>query len=274
MADENVSTETPGATAVAPAPVTQTTPEGPAWIPQDLRGNASLAKFKTADEVAKAYVNLESAYGKKIEDHLKPDADPAVAARIRTAMGVPEASNGYEDVKVPEGYQVDPNIVGGFKEAAFKAGMSKAQANAMQEWFIGTHLEANTSLVAQQAEAREKAMGELDKKWGAAKTRNLALVHQVVAEHGNAELRAALDETGAGNHPAVLEFLAGLGGKLGEDNLITPNTGGLTLEDARKEMQAIRATGQKDAYWNNNHPGHKQAVDRMSYLTQYTSNAL
>lgn len=275
MADDNVVVTTPETTPAptTPAPTTPTTPEGPSWIPQDLRGNASLTKFKTADEAFKAYVNLESAYGKKIEDHLKPDADPAVQSRVRAAMGVPEAANGYEDVKVPEGYQVDPTIVGSFKEAAFKAGISKAQANAMQEWFITRHLEANTTEAAQRVEAKEQALAALDQRWGAAKTRNIALVHQLMSEHGGPDLKAAMDETGAGNHPVVLEWMAKMASKMGEDNLITPTAGGLTLEDARKEMVTIRSNA-KGPYWNGSDPGHKAAVERMQYLTQYTSNAL
>jgi hypothetical protein len=273
MADENAE-KAPETPAGNPNP--SPTPEATAasWIPQDLRGNASLTKFKTADEALKAYVNIESAFGKKFEEHLKPDADPAVQARIRTAMGVPEAANGYEDVKVPEGYQVDTGIVGSFKETAFKAGLSKAQANSLQEWFIGQHLEQNTNLAASKVAEKEAALVELDKRWGAAKSRNVAMIQQLVAEHGGADVKAALDETGAGNDPRVLEFLARMAGKMAEDNLITPTAGGLTVADALKEMQTIRATDQKGAYWNKDHAGHKAAVERMQYLTQYTSNAL
>jgi hypothetical protein len=276
MADENAGTPAPETAAGNPTPNPEPKAEAPAasWIPQELRGSASLTKFKTAEDALKAYINLEGAFGKKFEEHLKPDADPAVQARIRAAMGVPEAANGYEDVKLPEGYEVNKELVGSFKETAYKAGLSKSQANALQEWFIGQHLDQNTSMAAQRAQERDAAMVELDKRWGAAKTRNVAMVQQLVAEHGGAELKAALDETGAGNNPAVLEFLARMAGKMAEDNLMTPAPGGLTVEDAKKEMQAIRGTSQKDAYWNSSHPGHKQAVERMSYLTQFVSNAL
>ena len=274
MADDNANVPAPETVPGNPTP--SPTPEVPAasWIPQELRGNASLTKFKSSDEALKAYVNIESAFGKKFEEHLKPDADPAVQARIRSALGVPEAANGYEDVKVPEGYQVDPGIVGSFKEAAFKAGISKSQANAMQEWFIGQHLEQNTALAASKVAEKEQALADLDKRWGAAKTRNIALVHQLMSEHGGPDLKAAMDETGAGNHPVVLEWMAKMASKMGEDNLITPTAGGLTLEDARKEMGAMRQGDQKSAYWNSSNPGHKQAVERMQYLTQYVTNAL
>lgn len=271
MADENASVVTaPETTKTAPAP--EPTPAA-SWIPQELRGSASLTKFKTADDALKAYVNLESAFGKKIEDHLKADADPAVQARIRGAMGVPEGANGYEDAKVPDGYEVDKVIVGSFKETAFKAGLSKAQANVLQEWFIGQHLDQNTAQAVARVQEKEAALAELDKRWGAAKTRNIGMIQQLVAEHGGAEVKAALDETGAGNDPRVLEFLAKMAGKMAEDNLITPVSGGMTVEDAKKEMQALRAD-QKGPYWTKDHAGHKQAIERMQYLTQFVSNAL
>ena len=275
MPDDNVAPATPEAVAGNPTPIQAPTPEPAAsWIPQELRGSASLTKFKTADDALKAYVNLESAFGKKFEEHLKEDADPSVKARLRAAMGVPEGANGYEDARVPEGYEVDKGIVGSFKETAFKAGLTKPQANALQEWFIGQHLEQNTAQAAARVAEKEAALVELDKRWGAAKNRNVAMIQQLVSEHGGADVKAALDETGAGNDPRVLEFLARMAGKMAEDNLITPHAGGLTVEDARKEMLAMRSGDQKSAYWNSSHAGHKEAVARMQYLTQYVSNAL
>ena len=275
MADENAGTPAPETPAGNPQPTPQPEPQQPvaSWIPQELRGSASLTKFKTADDALKAYVNLESAFGKKFEEHLKEDADPSVKARLRAAMGVPEGASGYEDVKVPEGYEVDKGIVGSFKETAYKAGLTKAQANSLQEWFIGQHLEQNTAQIAARVQEKEAALAELDKRWGAAKNRNVAMVQQLVSEHGGAEVKAALDETGAGNDPRVLEFLARMAGKMAEDNLIQPTAGGLTVEDAKKEMQAIRSDP-KSPYWHKEHAGHKQAVERVQYLTQYVSNAL
>ena len=277
MADENAVVQAPETQqAIPPTTNTETKAADAAtgWLPQALRGEASLTKFKSQEDALKAYVNLESAFGKKFEEHLKEDADPSVKARLNAARGVPEASIGYEDVKVPEGYEVDKGIVGSFKETAFKAGLTKSQANSLQEWFIGQHLDQNTAQAAARVQEKEAALAELDKKWGAAKTRNVAMIQQLVAEHGGADVKAALDETGAGNDPRVLEFLARMAGKMAEDNLITPTAGGLTVEDARKEMMTIRSGDQKSAYWNQSHPGHKQAVERMQYLTQYTSNAL
>lgn len=278
MPDENANTPAPESPAGNPNPNQNPDPKGAdaptGWLPQSLRGEASLSKFKSQEDALKAYVNLESAFGKKFEEHLKEDADPTIKARLNAARGVPEAPIGYEDPKTPEGYEIDKGIVGSFKEVAFKAGLGKGQASLLQDWFIEQHLNANTSEMQGRVQAKEAALAELDKRWGAAKTRNVAMIQQLVAEHGGADVKAALDETGAGNDPRVLEFLAKMAGKMSEDNLMVPAPGGLTVEDASKEMQTMRAQDQKSAYWNSSHPGHKQAVERMQFLTQYVSNAL
>lgn len=278
MPDDNANAPAPESKQGNPNPSPETKPApaesaAPSWIPQELRGNASLSKFKTADDAIKAYVNLESAFGKKIEDHLKADADPAVQARIRAAQGVPEGAAGYDDPKTPEGVELDKAIVGSFKETAHKAGLTKSQAAALQDWFINASLERETTQMATRVQEKETALAELDKRWGAAKPRNIAMIQQLVAEHGGAEVKAALDETGAGNDPRVLEFLAKMAGRMAEDNLITPVSGGLTVEDAKKEMQSIRSD-MKGPYWNKDHAGHKQAVERVQHLTQFVSNAL
>lgn len=275
MADENAAPAAPETQQAIPP----TTPEpkvadaATGWLPQSLRGEASLSKFKSQEDALKAYVHLESAFGKKFEEHLKEDADPAVKARLKAAMGVPEAPVGYEDPKVPEGYDLDKGIVGSFKETAYKAGLTKSQASTLQDWFIGQHLETNTSQAAARVAEKEAALAELDKRWGAAKNRNVAMIQQLVSEHGGAEVKAALDETGAGNDPRVLEFLAKMAGKMSEDNIMHPAPGGLTVEDAKKEMMTIRSD-MKGPYWDKSHAGHKTAVERVQYLTQYVSNAL
>lgn len=275
MADENAAPAAPETPAGNPTPTPEPKPAdaGAGWLPQDLRGHASLTKFKSAEDALKAYVNLESAFGKKFEEHLKEDADPAVKARLRAAMGVPEAAAGYEDPQVPEGYDLDKGIVGSFKETAYKAGLTKGQANALQSWFIERHLETNTSQMAARVAEKEAALAELDKRWGAAKNRNVAMIQQLVSEQGGPDVKAALDETGAGNDPRILEFLAKMAGRMSEDNLMQVAPGGLTVEDAKQEALKIRSD-MKGPYWDKSHPGHKQAVERVQYLTQYISNAL
>lgn len=126
------------APAAAPAPAPADTR---GWVPETLRGHKSLEKFKTPADVAQAYANLEGAFGKKFEEHLKPDADPEIRARVRSALGVPEAPNGYEDPPVPEGRVLDANITGGFKEQAHKLGISKSAAKGLMEWYLGMELE-------------------------------------------------------------------------------------------------------------------------------------
>ncbi len=260
-ADNGAAPGEPGKPAAAPA--------AQEWIPQDLRGHKSLAKFKSPEEVAKAYVNLESAYGKRFEEYLKPDAPEEVRSRVRAAMGVPGAAEEYDNPSVPEGVTVDDGIVKSFKGKAHELGVPKAQAKALMDWYVAQELDRATRLQAEAAQEKERSMKALREKWGAAADRNIGMAQRVVAEYGGADLKAALDETGAGNHPAVLAFLARLGQTLAEDNLIDAKVVTTSVEDAKKEIAAIKSAAMKDRnhpWVNKKHPEHAAVLARMSAL--------
>lgn len=241
----------------------------PDWIPADLRGHKSLTKFKNPAEVAKAYVNLESAFGKRFEDYLKPDAPEDVKAKVRAAMGVPGSPEEYDSPAVPEGVTLDERLVNQFKSQAYKLGIPKAQAKALMDWYVTAEIERVTQFQAEAARQKEEGMKALRERWGGAADRNVALAQRVVAEYGGSELKQALDESGAGNDPAVIAFLARIGQTLAEDNLIDPKTLTTSVEEARKEIARIKAEAAKDRkhpYVDRTHPDHARVVAEVQRL--------
>jgi len=281
MPNENATPVAPeggsGNPPAAPAPAAIVAESAPApadtrsWVPDKLRGHKSLEKFKSVDDALNGYINLEGSYGKKFEEHLKEDAAPEIKARVRAAMGVPDSVAGYEPPKAPEGYTLDEGLVSNFQKIAHEAGLSKSAWQKLSDSFVQLEMERMTQRSAESAKAQETGMAELNKKWGAAAPRNLGLVHKVVAEYGGAELRAALDETGAGNDPRVVAFLARMGQTLAEDNLMTPNPVGVSVDDAKKEIAAIRAAAvadRKHPYTNKEHPQHKEFLAKMAALNE------
>jgi len=242
-----------------------------AWMPEKLKGHKSLEKFKTAEDALTGYINLEGAFGKKFEEHLKADAPDDVKARVRGALGVPEAPAGYDAPAVPDGHKLDETLVGGFREIGHKAGLSKGQFKTLTDWFINMELERSTKIGQDRSEAEHKGMETLTKEWGAAAPRNIALCQQVVAEVGGAELAAYLNESGATNDPRMVKFLTKLGGMLQEDKMITPNPIGISADDAKAELAKIRGEAGKDKkhpYLDKNHPEHKAVVQKVHELTQ------
>jgi len=115
-------------------------------------------------------------------------------------------------------------------------------------------------------------MAALTKQWGAAAPRQIALCHRVVAEMGGPELKAALDESGAGNDPRIVSFLAKIGQTLEEDNLIAPVQVGMDEKAAVKEIAKIqgerKAQGNKHPLNDKRHPEHAEATKKYQGLFQ------
>lgn len=265
------------AAAAALAAGKQPEPDARAWVPEKLKGHKSLEKFKTTEDALTGYLNLESAYGKKFEENLKDDAAPEIRARVDAALGVPKASTEYELAEAPKGADgkpqltLDETVASSFKEVAHKARLSKAQVKALSEWQINLELGRSTMGAQERKAAEAKGMEALNADWGAAATRNIAHVQQLVGEVGGADVAAYLNESGATNDPRMVKFLHRLAVKLQEDNLMTPNPVGLSTDDAAKELAAIRKDAKTNGYLDRDHPDHKRIVARVHELTQLTS---
>lgn len=243
-------------------------PNVPAWIPEDLKGHKSLTKFKDPVEVAKAYVSLESMVGKRVE--IPADDAPAeVKAAWRTKIGVPDTADGYDRPGVPDGVTINEDIFTAARGKFHEIGLSKAQGKALTEWFIGKELELGARGEQERAKQKEDGMAALNTKWGVAAPRQIALCQRFVAEVGGPELQAALNETGAGNDPRVVEALAKAGRMMEESNMITAVNTGTSAEEAIAEIAKIREARSKDKKHPLNdkaNPGYKEAAKRFADL--------
>lgn len=244
------------------------------WLdgaPEPLKANKSLTKFKDPYALGEAYVNLESMLGKRFEDHLKPDAPDEIKGRVRAAMGVPEAANGYEDPKLPEGVEItNKELLGGFKEAAFKAGLSKTQAGALMGWYLEQEMGQVAGAEAEIKASYEAGEKALKGEWGAAYDYKVGLCQSVVATLGP-DFKAALDETGAGNDPRVVKALTKVGEILSEEGILKPVTEARGPKQAAEEYAKLQAEALKDPkhpWMNKNHPEHDAWVRKMAGLAQ------
>ena len=195
-------------------------------LPDDLKTYPGLAKFKTDDpkesfaSALRSYVNLEKMKGNMVSI---PDekTDPAIAKEFWAKVGVPAEAAGYDPPALPEGYQADQGLVEGFNKVALEAKIPKSAAKKLMDWYIQQDVQHQQDLQKGYQEEMSKAMDGLRQKWGAAADHNVALAQQVVADIGVPGLKEALEETGAGNNPAIIEFLAKVGKFLSEDSIIT-----------------------------------------------------
>lgn len=110
-------------------------------------------------------------------------------------------------------------------------------------------------------------MAELRKEWGAGAEMQIKSAQQAVREVGGDELIDVLEQTGLGNHPALIKTFAKIGAIIGEDDAVFRDTVRTGSDEAKAKIAAIKAD-KKHAYWVREDPGHKAAVDEMGKLYQ------
>lgn len=141
----------PSAAGEAPAPAPQAAPERPAWLPE---------KFKTPEDLAKAYAELEKKIGS-----MGQKAAPAKAARSPAPSMSPEAAAEVVTVQAETAVRtadLDPDALD--EEFATSGRLSpetyaKAEKAGISREFLDRYVEARAVLVQKQAEELMAAAG-------------------------------------------------------------------------------------------------------------------
>jgi len=147
------------------------------WRPESLRGETALEKYKGPEDAFKALVEAQKLIGKKA-DPLAPPAEDApqeekdaFSAKLRELRGVPTEDKVAEAYAVevpknaPEGYAVNPELVGAFQGIAHKAGLAPAEFKELAAGYVQMEIQA-IAAARQDAKARqEKAETALVKEW-------------------------------------------------------------------------------------------------------------
>lgn len=180
-------------------------PEWLSQLPEDLRGDATLSRFATPEELARGHV----------EAHKLAKAKSAVAHDVAVdnfdvfAASRPPEAAAY-DVTIPEGYS--PEYADWFRGTAHKVGLHPAQAKALAE--------ANNEFMAAEQQRQQEAVAAFKTQYnqgGGDYDAMLATTHDMLKEMG---MDGAIDglnafEAVTKSAPA-LEFLFGLAKRFGE----------------------------------------------------------
>lgn len=268
------------APAPAPAPDPAAAP-GTDWrssLPEDVRGDKSLESIKGKDwteagpTLVKNYINGQKMIGGSIRIPGK-DAKPEEIAAYREKLGVPATADKY-DLKPPATLEkfFTGDLATSFRGMAHKAGYTSEQANALLEWYGSTVGVAQNTL----AMSGKDAAAVLKTEWGGAYEKNLTLAQRAVREAGGTELLKYLDDTGLGNHPALVRAFARMGLLMAEDGSIPGDIVGVPgPAEAQAKINAIMADP-KDLYHGKfaGTPGHTERVAEVSRLYQLLYSAV
>lgn len=253
----------PGAAAGGNAPKT--------WLdsmPEELRDNATLKKYKGVDELANAYINAQKHISAEKIVIPGKGATEADWTNVFKKLGLPEGLDKYE---LKFGEKTDKQFADSFKEQAFKSGVLPTQAQKLVEWFDKQASTGAVELQKAQVADIEKGLNGLKAEWGDAYQANMARAVRAVNELGGKEVMAAFDATGAGNDPRILKFLAGVAKTLWkEDSSAGAGTGANNLnsvspDQAQAQIKSIQGDT-THPYHHADHPAHKEAVKEMQKL--------
>ena len=151
-----------------------------------------------------------------------PESNAADGGEQADQDGAPES---YAEFTAPEGVQFDQAAIDAFTPIAKDLGLTQAQAQRLVDVYAGQADRVAQGLQAKHAETvagwQQEARADPD-IGGAKLPETIAHGMRALDQFGSPELSTLMDQTGLGNHPAVIRFFAAVGQQVADD-AIDPN---------------------------------------------------
>ena len=239
-------------------------------LPEEYRNEPSLRNFKDVGGLAKSYLSAQRMVG--AEHIAKPSQSWTDDQwdQHYVHSGRPETSEGYEFRL--DGQLADSTLEG-FRDSAFKAGLSGKQAQSVAE-FMDASLDQMATDRADQAETlRHEGEQELRQQYGKAYKQKLDLAigaaRQMLGDKvdilENVELS---DGRLLGDHPEIIRMFSAFAEQIGEDNLIGETTEMvMTPDEAQRQLSEV--TRRDGPYWDRDHPEREAYVQEALRLREY-----
>lgn len=247
--------------------------DGPAWLtdmPEDLRDNASLRKFKDVQNLAQSYLNAERLIGRDKIPVPKTDEEFLVAAR---RMGAPEKAEDYglsADIFPEQLHEQAQADVEWFSNLAVELGLTKNQATKLMSQYAERMQEGFKAQAANDEYQMAIARQELTREFGVDTDRQLMLANRTMTTFMSPDLQAKIINSGLGNDPELIKLLAALGSERLEEIGIDKN--GSPVVNMNDLKDAISKAQSDPAYLDSSHPGHRKAVQKCQVLFEQLTN--
>lgn len=172
----------------------------------------------------------------KPDDASKPKEEGKDADGKDKFTGAPEA---YEDFTLPEGMEMDADVLGEFKGLAKELNIPQAKAQQL--------IDFQTQLAAKQAEAYQAAVTKQSQDWaasikndpeigGANYDKNVESAIKVIQSFGDPALTELLNTSGLGNHPALFKFCHRISSAISEDKFVLPGSQSSTGRKSNEDV--------------------------------------
>ncbi|MDP2618639.1 MAG: hypothetical protein Q8P46_00440 [Hyphomicrobiales bacterium] len=161
-----------------------------------------------------------------------PDASDEDKAKYRKALGVPDKPEDYK-IELPDGMEAtdaDQQIIDMVLPIAHANGVPAAALNGLIGEFLQKSHDLQTVAVQEITKAQEDAVTALKKEWGADYEPHLNLANRAAEVLGGEDFKTFLSSTQIkdggmlGDHPAIVRFLATIGRRTDEGDLMIGST--------------------------------------------------
>jgi len=248
----------PAAPAAPAVPDPTKAPAPKAWydgLPQDMKDNPNIQKFKDVDGMAKSYLELSSLLGHEKVPIPKDENDLAAIAHLDKVRGVPDDVKGYEleAPTPPPGMEGMEFGMDRFKELAHKHKLTPTQAKGIMDDYTGMLAEIHKGSQDAYVDSVNIAKNELNKEWGLTYATKVKLAQDVMNKFAGSKEAFEHINAKLGADPVALKFLATVGSNFKEGslgNLGEPATSFTkTPTEAKREYDGIM-NDPNDIYWS------------------------
>ena len=241
-------------------------------IPESFKEEKSLENFDNMEDLLKSYLHAQKMVGADkipVPNKFATDED---WKEVFSRLGAPKSPEDYKySFKADE---VDPNQLKTFNETAHKLGLLPKQAEALVKYYNDLNKGQSEQLEAQAIVAQEKTEADLKKEFGPQFNKRLDQAKRLATNTlGEDFLNKTILQDGSrlGDNIKVIKAFSNLADKLSEDEIVKGE--GSEYQTAKDiEKQIAELTQQGSAYWQNQHPNHKQAVDEVFKLREMLHN--
>ena len=239
-------------------------------LPEDLRGEPSLRNFNDVGALAKSYTHAQRMIGgDKIGKPQQSWTDDQWTEH-HIHSGRPETSEGYEFRL--DGQLADSTLEG-FRDSAFKAGLSGKQAQAVAEFMDMSLGQMATDRADQADTLRHEGEQELRQQYGKAFDQRMEMAmgaaRQMLGDKVDILEEVELsDGRLLGDHPEIIRMFSAFAEQIGEDNLIG-ETAEMVMTPDEAQRQLSEVTRRDGPYWDRDHPEREAYVQEALRLREY-----
>ena len=257
-------------------------PAGGDWrsgLPEELRGDPSVAQHKDIASLVKSFVHAQSLIGRKGIIPPGEDATPEQLAQFFDALGRPKSHAEYqlEAKGLPEGMKINDTITEAFKAKAHELGFTPKQAAGLFDWYSTQVADMHRAGEERRANAPREFEAFIAKEYG---MHNAPAVMQqaggVLRAFADEDVMKGINDSGLANEPWFFKLMHKIGSKFSEGSGLRGDqqSSGFMQTPAQATAELSKIMGDpNDVYWSESDPGREARIQHVMRLQKVIADA-